>query len=163
MITRFRGEYFPFSNMFVVRNPLETTDGIEVPTSEHKYMADRFKDPAIRKVLAGVRASPEDIRPYAHGLAVKTEAYRLIEEGALTYNTDEERIANMYQAVKMKFVRNAGPAALLLSTAPQEISEGNDWEDRFWGVDPVGSNDGQNHLGKILMQVRAELPELTRI
>lgn len=163
MIERFRGNYFSLSNMYVVETPLETVDGIKVPTSEHKYMAERFVDPAVRQHLAHTRAASGDNRWFADGCAVKDEAHRLIDEGALTLDTDEERLALMYASVRMKFIRNAGPAAILLSTVPQLISEGNDWGDRFWGVDPIGSNNGHNHLGLILMRVRAELQELSNV
>ncbi len=46
---------------------------------------------------------------------------------------------------------------MLVATGQEELVEGNDWEDRFWGVDPPGSNNGENNLGKILMRVRNEL------
>ncbi len=45
---------------------------------------------------------------------------------------------------------------LLLNTGNQEIQEGNYWHDTFWGVDEL-TKKGQNHLGKIIMQVREEL------
>lgn len=35
-----------------------------------------------------------------------------------------------------------------------ELVEGNTWHDTFWGV---CNGKGQNHLGRILMRVRAEL------
>lgn len=41
-----------------------------------------------------------------------------------------------------------------------KIEEGNSWGDQFWGVTPSGvSGDfrGQNHLGILLMKIRAEL------
>lgn len=33
-------------------------------------------------------------------------------------------------------------------------NEGNTWGDKFWGV---CDGEGENHLGKLLMEVRAEL------
>lgn len=43
---------------------------------------------------------------------------------------------------------------MLLRTGEQDLIEGNDWGDTFWGVD---QGIGDNHLGKILMQVRTEI------
>lgn len=63
----------------------------------------------------------------------------------------------MHSAVLRKFKANAGIRKLLLNTGTVQLIEGNTWEDRFWGVDPPGSQNGENNLGKILMQVRAEL------
>ena len=38
------------------------------------------------------------------------------------------------------------------------LEEGNGWHDTFWGVD-LKTGEGENHLGRILMQVREELRE----
>ena len=43
---------------------------------------------------------------------------------------------------------------LLLSTGTQELVEGNAWNDRFWGV---CKGVGQNHLGKLLMELRENI------
>lgn len=45
---------------------------------------------------------------------------------------------------------------LLLDTGDAILEEGNHWNDTFWGV-RLKNGQGQNHLGKILMQVRMEL------
>ena len=44
----------------------------------------------------------------------------------------------------------------LIDTGDQELIEGNWWGDRFWGVD-LKTNQGQNHLGMLLMKIRSEL------
>jgi hypothetical protein len=43
----------------------------------------------------------------------------------------------------------------LLATGGAELIEGNTWDDRYWGV--VVDGVGQNRLGQLLMQRRAEL------
>jgi predicted NAD-dependent protein-ADP-ribosyltransferase YbiA (DUF1768 family) len=43
---------------------------------------------------------------------------------------------------------------LLLATGDAELVEGNTWGDRFWGV---CAGRGQNHLGRLLMAIRAEI------
>ena len=42
----------------------------------------------------------------------------------------------------------------LLTTGDAKIVEGNTWGDTFWGV---CGGVGENHLGKVLMRIRAEL------
>lgn len=42
----------------------------------------------------------------------------------------------------------------LLATGDQELIEGNTWGDTFWGV---CNGEGQNVLGKMLMNIREEL------
>lgn len=43
---------------------------------------------------------------------------------------------------------------MLLATGDEELVEGNYWHDTIWGVcDGVG----ENHLGKMLMEIREDL------
>ena len=48
-------------------------------------------------------------------------------------------------------------AGLLLSTGNAELIEGNWWNDTFWGI---CRGKGENHLGKILMNIRNQLTEM---
>jgi len=46
----------------------------------------------------------------------------------------------------------------LLATGNQNIQEGNEWKDDFWGIRlEVQPNYGENHLGRLLMKIRDEL------
>ena len=47
-------------------------------------------------------------------------------------------------------------AQMLLSTGSEILQEGNTWNDTFWGVN-AHTGQGRNVLGKLLMEVRAEL------
>lgn len=58
--------------------------------------------------------------------------------------------------VSSKFEQYDTLAQSLMNTSPHELIEGNDWGDTFWGVD-LNTNQGENHLGKILMQIRYNL------
>jgi N-glycosidase YbiA len=66
---------------------------------------------------------------------------------------DQRKPDVMYLAVSTKFATHVDLMKLLLTTGDQEIVE-NSPVDYFWGCGADGS--GQNHLGKILMRVRAE-------
>ena len=44
----------------------------------------------------------------------------------------------------------------LLETGTQYIQEGNRWNDKFWGV-CLKTNKGENHLGRLIMDVRSVL------
>lgn len=58
----------------------------------------------------------------------------------------------MLECLRSKFI---GPLATkLLDTGDRELVEGNLWGDRYWGR---CMDEGQNHLGKLLMKVRREL------
>jgi predicted NAD-dependent protein-ADP-ribosyltransferase YbiA (DUF1768 family) len=45
---------------------------------------------------------------------------------------------------------------MLLDTGDAILEEGNMWNDTFWGID-LNTGKGQNHLGRLLMERRAEL------
>lgn len=148
--------------MFPLSVPITTSLGFEVPTSEHAYMGERFKDPRAHMSVALSRGDDEDPRVYRDGLAAKTLAYELIDRGEEQIDDfDVVRTGLMYTAVRRKFVANHDLARMLLDTTDEEIVEGNDWGDRYWGVDPPGSTNGENNLGKVLMLVRSELQEVS--
>ena len=60
----------------------------------------------------------------------------------------------MKELVLQKFSTNAELKDFLLETGEAHLIEGNGWGDTFWGV---SGGKGENHLGKILMEVRQEL------
>lgn len=70
---------------------------------------------------------------------------------------NEVRDEIMYEIVTEKFRQNPDLKAQLIATGDAHLEEGNTWGDRYWGVCPVGSGNGQNKLGKTLMKVRQEL------
>jgi ribA/ribD-fused uncharacterized protein len=69
---------------------------------------------------------------------------------------EDVKVEVMRDLLYAKFV-NEELKQQLLATGDRWLEEGNGWGDTFWGVSPVGSNNGQNMLGKLLMQVRATL------
>ena len=60
----------------------------------------------------------------------------------------------MYQVTVTKFSQNILLKEKLLATDDKVLVEGNDWNDRYWGV---CNGVGQNMLGRILMLVRKHL------
>lgn len=59
----------------------------------------------------------------------------------------------MYEIVFNKFYRHKDLRDKLLLTSPKYLEETNHWNDRWWGID-FKTKEGENNLGKILMQVR---------
>ena len=70
--------------------------------------------------------------------------------------SDWEQIKDdvMLDVVRAKFDQHPDLAQKLIATGDEELVEGNDWNDTYWGV---CNGRGKNMLGKILMRVRAEL------
>jgi hypothetical protein len=140
-ITSFRGEYEFLSNFFA--HPI-TLDGEIYPTAEHAFQALKTLQPAER---LKVRETPT---PYA----VKRVGKRV----TLREGWDSLRFEVMERVVRAKFA-DPDLAARLRETGERELIEGNTWRDTTWGCVRAadGGWKGQNRLGKILMQVRAEL------
>jgi predicted NAD-dependent protein-ADP-ribosyltransferase YbiA (DUF1768 family) len=63
----------------------------------------------------------------------------------------------MLDLLRSKFSRHK-IRDLLLSSGDDEIIEGNNHGDKFWGVT---KGEGKNMLGKLLMQVREEVRKET--
>src|SRR5439155_551616 len=66
----------------------------------------------------------------------------------------ENKVARMRAAVRAKFEQNPALAAQLLATGEAVLVEESS-TDAFWGVGKKGT--GKNMLGKLLMEVRAQL------
>lgn len=65
-----------------------------------------------------------------------------------------KKLELMHSLVLQKFSNDSYLKVRLLDTGNQELVEGNTWEDTFWGV---CDGTGKNHLGRILMEVRATI------
>lgn len=61
----------------------------------------------------------------------------------------------MLSVLRWKF-RSVDLREKLLATGDAVLVEANGWGDTYWGVDEV-TGEGENHLGRLLMQVREEL------
>ncbi len=81
---------------------------------------------------------------------------RLGKQVIIKKDWEQIKEAVMYKGVKAKFSQNPELKALLLATGTEELAEGNNWGDTFWGVNYY-TREGQNKLGKILMKVREEI------
>ena len=117
-----------------------TYEGIRYPSVEHAYQAAKTTHEPTRKQIA--------MLPTA-GKAKRQGGMLKLREG-----WDDDRIDIMRVLVMDKFTRNTGLRQKLMATRDAELEETNRWGDVFWGV---CEGRGENHLGKILMDVRAEL------
>ena len=137
MIDSFRGEFAFLSNFHP--SPIKYRD-LDFPTAEHAYQYEKNPmDPYARKI----RMERNLLTP---GMAKRIG--RKIETSS---TWGHNKIHFMFYIVLMKFQQNPALKKLLLATGDQELVEGNDWGDTFWGV---CNGEGRNELGKILMDVR---------
>jgi ribA/ribD-fused uncharacterized protein len=138
MIDNFNGPYRFLSNFWPAQVEF---DGVIYPTVEHAFVAAKTLDPTMRAVVARHIRTP-------------SEAKRFGRELHLRPDWEQVKLGIMEDLVRQKFTKHEELWAGLTSTGNQELVEGNYWNDTFWGV---CRGRGSNHLGKILMKVRAEL------
>jgi hypothetical protein len=135
-ITSFSGDYAFLSNFYPAPTPYE---GIVFSSSEHAFQAAKTLDMVERRRLADLSTPGK----------VKRAGRRVV----LRSDWEQVKIAIMTAIVRAKFQHNHELAQKLAATANAELVEGNRHRDRFWGV---CGGEGQNWLGRILMEVRAE-------
>lgn len=137
MIDAFEDEYRFLSNFWMV--PVEY-DGEIWPSTEHAYQAaktDVLEEK--KKIQLAVTAN---------------ETKKLGRKVTIKENWDDIKLQIMRDIVTAKFKQHPDLAKILKETGDQELIEGNWWGDTYWGV---CRGKGTNHLGKILMEIRAKL------
>lgn len=137
-ITRFRNGYHFLSNFYQV---MVVFEGNAYPSVEHAYQAAKCADIGQRFLFF----SGSSAQAKQHGRKVK-----------LRPDWERFKLSVMELLLRLKFTPDTQLAFWLLKTGNAELIEGNQWGDTFWGV---CGGQGQNHLGKLLMKIRAELRE----
>lgn len=134
----FGGEYGWLSNF----HPVEISyDGRIWPTTEHAYQAAKAFIPRDKDTI--------------HKAATPGIAKRLGRKIVVTPYWDLIKKVVMLDLQRLKY-KDPELKAKLIATQNLFIEETNHWGDVFWGV---CEGEGQNNLGKILMQVRSEIQE----
>ncbi|CAH9014809.1 putative swarming motility protein [Vibrio phage 501E54-1] len=145
MIEEFRDEYRFLSNFWYLETPMKYPDGRGgyhyFETNEHFYVAMKTIDQDIRKQ---VEEHP------LKGLKKFGNTFPLREDW------DEIKLDVMEYGLRYKF-SEANPILRqqLINTGDQEIQEGNNWGDIYWGI-CLKTWMGENNLGKLLMKIREE-------
>jgi ribA/ribD-fused uncharacterized protein len=116
-------------------------EGILYPSVEHAYQAAKTLDPGEREHVRGA-PSPGSAKQRGRKVTIRPDW------------DDKRRLSVMQGLLAQKFLTEPMRTWLLL-TGDVQIAEGNTWGDTFWGVLPNGT--GNNHLGKMLMRIRADL------
>ena len=136
-ITRFSGRHRYLSNFWYCRVEYK---GIAYTTSEAAYQAQKTLDRSLQWKIA------EAGTPW--------EAKALGRKFKMRSDWDEIKLNVMRGVVMAKFMQNEHLAVKLIQTGDAELIEGNTWNDTFWGV---CRGEGENYLGKTLMQAREDL------
>lgn len=135
-IDSFRDAHRFLSNFF----PAEVSyEGAIYPSVENAFQAAKCVDTSEREVFR---------------VCSPAEAKRFGRRVRLRPDWEQVKLDIMRRLVTDKFARSDELHRRLLATEDAELVEGNAWNDTFWGV---CRGRGQNHLGRILMEVRDDL------
>jgi ribA/ribD-fused uncharacterized protein len=143
LISSFNGPHHFLSNFYESPMEVQFDDAspfLSVPTLEHAFQA--LKAEKV-EYFDWICSSPTPHIAKARGRRVRMRG-----------DWDNLRLLVMKNLLLEKFARGSELGERLVNTGGAVLVEGNNWGDRFWGT--VGGS-GQNHLGRLLMEVREEL------
>lgn len=127
-------------------------------TAEHCYHWLRFATGAVNGKLGG--ATPTTDAKTVSLLVMRAtsahDAFKIAQDNKHLQRADwnDVKVSFMKKVIRAKADQHEYVRRKLLATGDRELVE-NSWRDDFWGWGPNG--DGQNMLGKLWMEVRAEL------
>lgn len=143
-IDSFSGEFRFLSNFFPSpiewRLKTESLRTVVFTTVEHGFVWHKTENAILRALILQTE-KPEQVKRIGRKLTLRP-------------GWDDIKLHVMQGLVLEKFTQHENLRRLLLETEDAPLVEGNHWHDEFWGV---CHGTGQNHLGKILMQVRTIL------
>lgn len=140
MINKFEDKYSFLSNFYPCK---VFVFGYEFKSSEAAYQSQ--KDPSA--VTKFVKLTAREAKQLGKKVNIRSD-----------WNDVKDSV--MRTVIEAKFNQNANLAQKLLETGDEELIEGNDWRDRYWGkVLNTDTNEweGENNLGKTLMYMREDL------
>lgn len=142
MIDSFTGQYAFLSNFFP---STIVYMGMAWPTVEHLYQGLKAGNEPATGILDC--QTPGQAKKYGRKIQLRPD-WEHVKDQVMLY------------CVRMKFLQ-PGFYEQLLATYPQELIEGNQWHDNYWGKCYCGRclslGVHRNMLGRILVQVRNEL------
>ena len=136
IIDSFHGEYAFLSTYY--DSPI-FYDGILYPTVEHAFQAAKTTV-FIQRIIIANKKTPGQAKCAGRKVTLRD-------------NWDDIKLYIMKELIILKFT-NPKLKSALLNTKDAELIERNTWNDTYWGI---CNGIGENHLGKILMEVREML------
>jgi ribA/ribD-fused uncharacterized protein len=136
-------DFYVLSN-FSAFQIVDVGKGATFPTSEHAYHFHRFigSDNRHRVEILCARSAHDAFR------------YAQANKQHQRPDWDDVKVGIMREILFAKVDQHEYVRRKLLATGDRELIE-NSWRDDFWGWGP--GRDGKNMLGKLWMEVRAEL------
>lgn len=135
MIDKFKGEYEFLSNRFLCRFEWQ---GLEYGSAEAAYQASKCRDESERKVFA--YCSPDKAALKGRDIVPSPD-------------WENARLSTMESIIRAKFEQHPILMRKLKETGNRLLINGNNKHETYWGID-LYSWQGENHLGKIIMNIR---------
>lgn len=145
MIKEFSGKNRFLSNFYPCKIEYK---GNVFPSIEHAYQSAKSDDPLWVGFCCHEAVSPNYIKFKSRSILIKE-------------NWDLLKLDVMEECVRNKFSKDP-LRTKLIETGDLYLQEGNSWNDKYWGI-CLRTNEGENHLGKILMKIRKELIEKKKL
>ena len=133
-IKEFQGKNRIYSNFYICNVKVY---GIVYKSAEHAYQA--------------MKATNKEDREYIREAPTPGQAKRRGRNIKIRSNWKGIRVGIMKHVVTCKFEQNRYLMDKLILTDDEVLEEGNNRKDDFWGI---YRGEGENWLGKILMEVR---------
>lgn len=140
----YENEFYVFSNFSSFK--IKWKENLWM-TSEHVYQAEKFDDTNIKKQIMDA-ISAHDAMKIAQN---NKESYKK--------NWNETKLEVMKEILRAKVDQHPYVKKKLIESKNKELIE-NSWRDSYWGWGP--NRDGENHLGKLWMEIRSELEKAGR-
>lgn len=118
-------------------------DGLEWPTVEHYYQAQKFEDIVYCERIR-LAATPREAKNLGQACDVP-----------IRKDWETHRMTAMLQALAAKFTQNADSQKMLLANDNEDILVEASPQDHFWGDGANGK--GENRLGYLLTTLRRHL------
>lgn len=134
------------------------TDNYRFQTAEHCYHWLKFATGEENGRLGGALPTEAAVKisklimdaPSAHDAFQIAQTNKALRRA----DWDDVKVEKMRLILRAKVQQHEYVRRKLLATGDRELVE-NSWRDDFWGWGP--NRDGQNMLGKLWMEIRAEL------
>lgn len=140
----FREGYSFLSNFTYFETPMKYGN-LTFTSNEHFYQAMKFSKDSVHRLEVSNHPS-KGLKKYVNSL-----------KGEWRKDWDVIKLDVMLYGLRYKFSEyNPTLKRKLIDTKDTELVEYNWWNDKFWGV-CLKTGEGENNLGKLLMQVRKEI------
>lgn len=155
MISTFRGKYHFLSNFYTLANPI-IWETIRFPTSEHLFVA--YKTMSLEdRIWISTLPTPGAAKAAGSPRGYQGDRITLRGDWEHEYNGAPIKVHVMRMVLLFKYQSNPILIRWLCATHPQQLVEGNKWNDNYWGnctCPKCIHIPGQNLLGRLHMEHR---------